>query len=758
IKSRDEEIKARDEEIKARDEEIKARDEEIKARDEEILNLSNKLKEKEEIIINKEKELLQTKKELIDIYNSTGFKYLLGPLWKILWPIKQFLKRIFFLEYFNNYFQKKYSLEKLYKIQYLNYIKTGKNSPFPERLTLMLTRRCNLDCEFCDQSYKFNQEMSLSDAIKIIDSAKKLNIKMLVITGGEPFLHPDLFKIVRYAKENGISVCITTNGTLIKDKINDIIDSNLDFLTISLDGFEETHDILRGVKGAFNKVMEGIRELRKNGYKNFSICFVVTNKNIKDLEKVYFFCKSKNISFDFWPVNSISPLYLKEKKDRDLFLKFIRKLRRKREISKEKFLYLIKSIDYFQGKSFNVRCLGLVKDICIDVDKKIYPCCLFGKRKATPDLGKVLQGDLHELWNSEQYYELRKSIYLDGCNNDDCYNIALEELMRITDLPFYLPYKAPLPTRVLLNVTIRCNLNCKHCDNWKIKNTDELTTQQWKNIILYLRRWIKHFDLIIGGGEPLMRDDIIELINFCAQNKLHNIILNTNGSLIDKKMADRILNSGLSVLNISLDGMNAQTHDYTRARKGVYQRVIEAIEYINAYRKDKNMDLIISTIIMETNIEQIPQLYDFVITKGLNGIYFLPLFQNFNSKYNPNWYLSSELWPKDFKKIDNLINWLINQKLKERSFIINSVKQLELIRDYYKDPLRNLDITCLVGSSMFSITEDGHILLCPMFEPIGNVLNDDLIRLWQSKQADKMRKRIKDCKRNCKILGCFSDV
>ena len=739
--------------------ELTNRNNEINQLQQQTIELSNRLTEKENTII-------KIQKELNDIYNSTGFKYLLNPLWKILWPIKQFFKRIFFLKIFLedviNYFLKKYFLltARLWRNQYFNYLKNKKNPPFPEKLTIMLTRRCNLNCEFCDQSYKFNQEMSLDDAMKVIDSAKNLNIKTLVITGGEPFLHPDLFKIIRYAKENGFSVCITTNGTLIKSKVNDILSSNIDFLTISLDGIKEIHDILRGFDGTFNRVIEGIEELEKNGYKNFSICFVVTNKNIKELEKVYSFCKAKNISFDFWPVNGAPHLYLKEKKDIDLFLRFIKKLRKKGEISKEKYLYLIKSIDYFNQKKFNVRCLGLVKEICVDVDNKIFPCCLFGKRKNTPDLGSILYNNIYELWNSQQYYELRKKIYFDGCNGD-CYNIALQEFSSITGLPFYIPYKISPPTRVLINVTIRCNLSCKHCDNWKMKNYKELTTQQWKKIILYLKKWLGNFELIIGGGEPLIREDIIELIGLCAKNKLHTV-LDTNGYIIDRKLAKQIVDSGLSVLNISLDGIKAETHDYTRGKKGVYQKIIEAIEYLNYFRKDKHMNLTLSTIIMNTNIDEIPLLYDFVIEKGIDGIYFLPLFPNFNSKFDNEWYKKSELWPKDLKKLFNLIDWLINQKIKKDNLrhpiIINSIEHLKLIKKYYENPEKKINAVCITGRKMFSITEDGNILLCPFFEPIGNILKNDLDYLWRSKQAEEMRTRINNCERNCKILGCFSDV
>ena len=122
-----------------------------------------------------------------------------------------------------------------WKEAYFKHLNYATYPPYPETAVLMLTKRCNLHCAFCDIT-NINEEMSLGDAQKVIDNISKLKATLLVITGGEPFLHPQLFDIVKYAKNKGLKVCITTNGTLIDDNFEQIVDSKVDVLSVSLDG------------------------------------------------------------------------------------------------------------------------------------------------------------------------------------------------------------------------------------------------------------------------------------------------------------------------------------------------------------------------------------------------------------------------------------------------------------------------------------------------------------------------------------------
>lgn len=83
----------------------------------------------------------------------------------------------------------------------------------------------------------------------------------IIFTGGEPFLHPEIFKMINIAKEKGFFVLLVSNGTLLRDRAEEIVHSGLDVLIISLDGTGEVHDIIRGKVGLFETVIEGLKTL-----------------------------------------------------------------------------------------------------------------------------------------------------------------------------------------------------------------------------------------------------------------------------------------------------------------------------------------------------------------------------------------------------------------------------------------------------------------------------------------------------------------
>jgi MoaA/NifB/PqqE/SkfB family radical SAM enzyme len=311
---------------------------------------------------------------------------------------------------------------------YKKHIKKGGNPPYLETLILMLTKRCNLKCDFCD-IHDLTAEMKKEDALKVIDNGIRAGVTSLIITGGEPFLHKDLFDVTKYATERGLDTCITTNGSMITDNIEEIISSGVNTLSVSLDGFGEVHDEIRHRKGLFENVKRGIEELRKTEC-SVALNFVLTKRNISDLEKLYAWSKERNIFFDFWPVNYCRDLYINQNGDFARLLKFTKSLKRNVEIRRAKY-YFFKKIPLYLRKdiSLRMRCLGLSRYIGVDVNGDIMPCCVWGKDKA--NLGNAIRDDIRLLWNSKRYGEVRRAIFYKGCS-EGCYNHSLHEFMTIT--------------------------------------------------------------------------------------------------------------------------------------------------------------------------------------------------------------------------------------------------------------------------------------------------------------------------------------
>jgi MoaA/NifB/PqqE/SkfB family radical SAM enzyme len=137
----------------------------------------------------------------------------------------------------------------------------------PTLVDLEITNRCNLRCDVCwfwgksgigDRYGKL--EMSTDEIYTLIDEVRYYK-PSIYIGGGEPFVRDDIFKILEYIKNCGLTISLTTNGTLLDDdKIEKIVELGIDGITFSVDGDEKLHDDIRGI-GTFKKVTRSIKSL-----------------------------------------------------------------------------------------------------------------------------------------------------------------------------------------------------------------------------------------------------------------------------------------------------------------------------------------------------------------------------------------------------------------------------------------------------------------------------------------------------------------
>lgn len=142
------------------------------------------------------------------------------------------------------------------------------------------TSACNLSCSYCRASASptpEQDELSTSEALDFIDEIAPLH-PMLILSGGEPLLRPDIFLLARHAVDRGMRVSLATNGTLLTPEVAEKLSSSgVTRISISLDGASpERHDAARG-SGSFEKALKGIESLK--GRIDFQINFTVTNRN-----------------------------------------------------------------------------------------------------------------------------------------------------------------------------------------------------------------------------------------------------------------------------------------------------------------------------------------------------------------------------------------------------------------------------------------------------------------------------------------------
>ncbi len=158
----------------------------------------------------------------------------------------------------------------------------------PLYLVHSLTARCNARCGFCAWNPEFYdpKEQLSTEAIKqLYTDARAAGFLGLSIWGGEPLLHPDFTDIARHAHELGLVTHMVTNGFLLERKMDAIV-PYLDRICISLDHPSSAHDEVRGIKGLFDKIVAGTKELRKLAPKKQIVFIYTLHKNNSDVASI----------------------------------------------------------------------------------------------------------------------------------------------------------------------------------------------------------------------------------------------------------------------------------------------------------------------------------------------------------------------------------------------------------------------------------------------------------------------------------------
>lgn len=150
-----------------------------------------------------------------------------------------------------------------------------------------LIRRCNLACLHCystSADIDFAGELSTAEVLGVMEDLKAFGVPVLILSGGEPLMRPDIFEISHRAKAMGFYVGLSSNGTLIDERnIDRIAAVGYDYVGISLDGLGKTHDSFRRVPGSFERSLNALQLCSARGIK-VGMRFTLTQENAQDLE------------------------------------------------------------------------------------------------------------------------------------------------------------------------------------------------------------------------------------------------------------------------------------------------------------------------------------------------------------------------------------------------------------------------------------------------------------------------------------------
>jgi heme b synthase len=168
--------------------------------------------------------------------------------------------------------------------------KSGILKPNLRMIAWEVTRSCNLNCLHCRAAAEkgpYQGELTTQESFGFIDAVTAFSKPVLILTGGEPLLREDIFEIASYGTRKGLRVVMAINGTLLNaEKAARAKQAGIQRVSISLDGaVAESHDLFRGVHGAFAKSIEGISYLKEAGL-DFQINTTVTKRNLPEIDAI----------------------------------------------------------------------------------------------------------------------------------------------------------------------------------------------------------------------------------------------------------------------------------------------------------------------------------------------------------------------------------------------------------------------------------------------------------------------------------------
>ncbi len=161
-----------------------------------------------------------------------------------------------------------------------------------------ITSHCNLKCVHCYNDSGANvksNEATTPEAKAVLDNLADYGVPSVLFSGGEPLTRKDLFELISYAVDKGLRTVISTNGTLITaDKARQIKKMGVSYVGISLDGIGKVNDQFRGVEGAFDDAVTGIRNCMEAGVR-VGLRLTLTKRNAQDIERLFEFFEKEGI-------------------------------------------------------------------------------------------------------------------------------------------------------------------------------------------------------------------------------------------------------------------------------------------------------------------------------------------------------------------------------------------------------------------------------------------------------------------------------
>lgn len=314
----------------------------------------------------------------------------------------------------------------------------------------------------------------------------------------------------------------------------------------------------------------------------------------------------------------------------------------------------------------------------------------------------------------------------------------LKEIYKLGELTLMEKYKEQeIKNHTLIDLfwecTLSCNAACKHCESSaeKRKYEGELTTEEIKNAFKQIANDMDASKILINvtGGEPLVRKDLCDVMEYATNELGFHWGMTTNGILLTEENIEKLRKANMETVSISIDGLE-ETHNEFRGVPNSYQIIINNIKNLKKAGYVKRIQ--VTTVFHKRNIDEIEELYEVMLGLGLDSWRLASMDPIGRAKENDDLLLDG----KDLKKLLDFIK----SKKKDKRLELTYGCQGFLGLDYEKE-VRKYYFFCRTGINIASILYNGDLFVCPNVPRIksliqGNIRTDNFKDVWDNKYKE----------------------
>lgn len=289
------------------------------------------------------------------------------------------------------------------------------------------------------------------------------------------------------------------------------------------------------------------------------------------------------------------------------------------------------------------------------------------------------------------------------------------------------------PQHVQWMITRKCNYHCRGCNVWREQDGRELSTEEIKRGLDILRD-LGVVEIVLSGGNPLIREDVDEIIEYSSRSFITTVY--DNGSMAVEKI-DALRHADF--VAISIDSLDPSKNDYIKGVKGAWKKAVQAVEKLNS----EGINVSVTPTISQLNLYEIIDITNYFSQRGVSLWYCLYSY-DFSDDANQLFRIGKA--SDEFEIIDNqamvkLCDFLLEMK-KTNTRILMTDKLLKALRSLYLEEGRRT-WSCRALQNFFIVDHLGRVAGCHVHNYIASIF--DLPKLWNSDQFNDLRKTYSMC-------------